>query len=188
MSRTQLPAHVVDELLERWSEPHRAYHATSHLVSGLQALDLLGGLPLERIAFWFHDAVHTNTTPADEEASAELAGRLMARHLSAGELAEVQRLIMLTTNHLPDAHDTPGARLCDADLSGMGSDWDDYVDNMAGLRAEFRHLTDDEWSIGRSRFLVKFLQRDWLFSTWQARHLWEDRARANMVRELACLN
>ncbi|WP_197511770.1 hypothetical protein [Tessaracoccus coleopterorum] len=35
------------------------------------------GGPLERIAFWFHDAVHTSTSPADELASAELARELL---------------------------------------------------------------------------------------------------------------
>ncbi|MCC2594622.1 metal-dependent phosphohydrolase [Tessaracoccus sp. OS52] len=184
----QLPPQLIDGLLERWSEPHRAYHSTTHLVAGLQALDILGGQPLERIAFWFHDAVHTNTTPADEEASARLAGELLATHLPAPDVLEVQRLIMLTTHHQPDPEDLPGARLCDADLSGMGSEWDQYVDNIAGLRAEFPQLTTDQWAVGRSRFLVRFMQRDWLFSTWQGRHLWEDQARSNMIRELACLN
>lgn len=183
-----LPGSVVDELLQRWSEPHRSYHSTTHLVSGLEALEELGGTQLERVAFWFHDAVHTNTTPADEVASAKLAGELLAGHFSAADIREVRRLVMLTTHHQPAPDDEAGCRVCDADLSGMGADWDAYVDNIAGLRVEFPQLDAEQWSHGRSRFLVKFLQRDWLFNTWQARHLWEDKARANMVRELACLN
>lgn len=182
-----LPGAVVDELLERWTEPHRHYHSTSHLRAGLEALDLLGGGPTERVAFWFHDAVHSNTTPADETASAELAGSLLAGHLPAAEIAEVRRLIMLTTHHQPDVTDLPGSRLCDADLSGMGSSWEDYLVNIAGIRAELPVIDDEQWRHGRSRFLEGFLAHEWLFHTARGRELWEARARANMERELDLL-
>lgn len=182
-----LPGAVVDELLERWAEPHRHYHATSHLRAGLEALELLGGGPIERIAFWFHDAVHSNSTPADETASAELAGDLLSGHLPDAEIIEVQRLIMLTTHHQPGADDLPGCRLCDADLSGMGSEWDDYVVNIVGIRAELPQFDDEQWRRGRSRFLEGFLDHEWLFHTARGRELWEDRARANMQREFALL-
>lgn len=182
-----LPASVVEELLERWAEPHRHYHSTSHLRSGLEALEQLGGGPTERVAFWFHDAVHSNSTPADETASAELAAALLAGHLPAAEIAEVQRLIMLTTHHQPDASDLPGSRLCDADLSGMGSRWEDYLDNITGIRAELPQFDEEQWRHGRARFLERFLDHEWLFHTARGQELWEHRARTNMERELELL-
>lgn len=185
--RQLLPAAVVDELLERWAEPHRHYHSTSHLLAGLEALEQLGGAPAERVAFWFHDAVHSNSTPADETASAELAGALLEGHLPPAEVAEVRRLVMLTTHHQPDPGDLPGARLCDADLSGMGSPWDGYLANIEGIRAELPGLDDEQWRQGRSRFLEGFLAHERLFHTARGRELWEPRARTNMERELRLL-
>lgn len=182
-----LPAAVVDELLDRWSEPHRHYHSTTHLNSGLIALEELGGGPIERIAFWFHDAIHSNSTPQDETASAELVGALLDGVRSPTEIAEIQRLILLTTHHQPDEGDLPGQRLCDADLSGMGLDWSGYRANIAGIRAELPGLTDEAWRRGRAAFLEKFLERPRLFHTPLGRSRWERRARRNMERELARL-
>lgn len=179
-----LPAQVVDELLERWAEPHRSYHSTTHLRAGLDMLEQLGGGPVERVAFWFHDAVHSNTSPDDELASAALADALLADHLPAPQVAEVRRLILLTTHHRPAADDLAGARICDADLSGMGAEWDDYLGNIAGIRAELRQLDDAQWRRGRATFLERFLERPRIFHTPLGRELWEERARANMMREL----
>lgn len=180
-----LPGPVVEELLRRWAEPHRQYHSTTHLSTGLDALAVLGGERLESIAFWFHDAVHSNTTPADETASAALVGQLMAGHLEAGEIAEVERLVMLTAGHRTDRLDLAGQRVCDADLSGLGADEATYRHNVVGIRAELPHLSDAQWVAGRSQFLSHFLERDHFFATDAARSMWEERARANLRNELA---
>lgn len=187
MVRNLLPPEVVDELLERWSEPHRHYHSTTHLNAGLEALDQLGGGPIERVAFWFHDAIHSNTTPEDEQASAELAADLLTGIRSDAEILEIQRLILLTTHHQPAVDDLPGARLCDADLSGMALDWDGYQANIAGIRAELPRITQREWRRGRGAFLERFLQRSHLFHTPLGRIRWEAKARANMTHELSLL-
>lgn len=148
---------------------------------------MLGGGPVERIAFWFHDAVHSNSTPADEHASADLAEALLAEHLPRSQVNEVQRLIMLTAHHRPDPGDLHGARVCDADLSGMGSQWDDYLLNITGIRAELPQFDDSQWNQGRALFLERFLQRRRIFSTPLGSELWEEQARTNMTRELTQL-
>jgi predicted metal-dependent HD superfamily phosphohydrolase len=53
-----------DELLARWSEPHRRHHDGAHLREVLDAVTLLAehGLVFDRdavdLAAWFHDAVY----------------------------------------------------------------------------------------------------------------------------------
>lgn len=180
-----LPESVATELLARWAEPHRHYHSTRHLVDGLEALALLGGGRLEQIAFWFHDAVHTNTTPADEEASAVIARESLAGWLTVDEVDEVVRLILLTAHHRPEPGDEPGARLADADLSSLGADWEVYRRNARGIRRELPHLTDEQWSAGRAAFLRGFLRRERFYTTAPAVELWESRARRNLARELS---
>lgn len=182
--REWLPEPVVGELLQRWVEPHRHYHSVSHLASGLEALTQLGGQRLELIAFWFHDAVHSNTTPADEIASAALVETLVGDVLTADEVEEVQRLVMLTAGHHTRADDPAGQRLCDADLSGLGADEPTYRRNVAGIRAELPHLSDEQWAAGRSHFLEHFLERDHFYATVAARRMWERQARVNLRNEL----
>ncbi|MDF1490233.1 HD domain-containing protein [Tessaracoccus caeni] len=180
-----LPEPVAVDLLSRWAEPHRHYHSTQHLIDGLAALDALGGERLEQIAFWFHDAVHTNTTPADEEASALIAREALSGWLPSDEVDEVARLVLLTAHHRPEPGDLSGARVSDADLSSLGADWETYRRNAEGIRRELPHITDEQWRLGRSAFLSGFLQRERFYVTPLARDLWEDQARRNLARELS---
>ena len=73
------------DLLRRWTEPHRRYHSTRHLVEVFWALEDLEEArevtareaALGRLAGWFHDAVYDPTAAAgaNELASADLAVR-----------------------------------------------------------------------------------------------------------------
>lgn len=182
--RGLFPDSVAADLLQRWAEPHRRYHGTTHLVYGLHALELLEARPLERVAFWFHDAAHSNSTPVDELVSAALAGVRLAGVLPPSEVVEVQRLVLLTTAHRPAPGDDAGARLCDADLSGLAAPWELYRENSAAIRAEFGHLDDGQWRQGRGDFLERFLARETIYHTALGRTRWEPTARANLRREL----
>ncbi len=179
-----LPDDVRDDLLGRWREPHRHYHGERHLVDGLAVLDQLGATDLERIAFWCHDAVHTNTTPDDERASAEVARRLLSEHLTLPEMREVERLILLTIAHRPARGDDVGARIVDADLAALALPWPDYERNTLAIRAELPHVSDEQWRLGRAAVLRRLLGVDHLFHTRHGRAQWEAPARANLEREL----
>ncbi len=178
-----LPAGVVAELLRRWSEPHRYYHSTRHLEAGLGALALVGGGPLERVAFWFHDAVHTGESPSDEAASAELARRLLAGALPDRQVDEVARLVMVTATHDPLPGDSAGCRVADADLSALGAPWAEYARNLEGIREERPDLSEADWIRRRRRFVDRMLARAHVFGTHAGRGLWEPGARRNLRRE-----
>ncbi|WP_282852486.1 HD domain-containing protein [Gulosibacter sediminis] len=179
-----LPDSVQQRLLEMWQEPHRDYHGMNHLESGLAALETLGGTQLEKIAFWCHDAVHTNTSPDDEHASVDIAEQLLWGNLTDSELDEVTRLILITINHRPDAQDAAGARVSDADLVGLALDWDAYEENIEGIRVELPELSGRAWRARRRKQVDDLVGRPQLFFTDYGRDHWEDRARVNLLREL----
>lgn len=182
-----LPTGVAVEVLRRWQEPHRRYHDIRHLAFGLDVLDDLGAGPLERIAFWFHDAVYRGNSPADEMASAALARELLAGHRDEGDTSEVARLVLITIEHRARPGDEAGARVCDADLSGLGGSWRDYRANLDGIRAELPGLDPGQWRHRRRRFVRSLLAREAIFLTPRGRWRWEASARANLVRELGML-
>lgn len=184
MSVDGLPLPVAADLLDRWSEPHRRYHSTTHLVMGLQALAVLGAGGLERIAFWFHDARHLNTSPDDEIASAALAGVMLTGVVPPDQVREVQRLVLLTTRHQPRAGDDAGARLCDADLAGLAAPWDLYRENTSGIRHEMPWITDEQFRVGRAAFMTRFLERPRIYHTDVGFQRWESNARRNIRREI----
>ncbi|KHL04252.1 DUF4031 domain-containing protein [Sinomonas humi] len=181
-----------DELLERWSEPHRRYHTGAHLFAVLAALDeLTGERPAPRaveLAAWFHDAVHTGSAGRDEEDSALLAeSRLRDAGLAPAEVGEVARLVRLTADHRPQAYDDGGQLLCDADLSVLGREPKGYLRYTEQVRAEYAQVPDELFRAGRASVLDQLLGLDPLFHTQRGRTLWLAQALLNLRGELAHL-
>jgi predicted metal-dependent HD superfamily phosphohydrolase len=139
------------------------------------------------LAAWFHDAVYDGSGD-DEERSAVLADEsLTAAGVEPGRVREVARLVRLTATHRPGPEDRDGQVLSDADLAVLAADERRYADYVAGVRAEYAHVADDDFRRGRAAVLRDLLAKPSLFHTGAARALWEDRARANVTRELAML-
>lgn len=210
-------AQIGAELLERWHEPHRAYHGPGHLAHVLRSVQVAaGGAPVPRevlLALWFHDAVHHGgvarpdgrvpdgagrreargaVVGTDEERSADLAARLLAPTVAAGlltpdDVAEVRRLVLLTATHDPEPADRSGALVCDADLAVLGGAPESYARYVAQVRAEYAHVPDAAFRAGRAAVLRGLLALPRLFTTPEARRRWEDAARANLATELGRL-
>lgn len=179
-------------LLARWSEPHRRYHDVAHLRGVLDAIDELAGfaddLDAVRLAAWYHDAVYAGA-PDDEENSALLAeSDLSALGLPAGMVAEVARLVRLTVEHDPAPADRDGQVLSDADLAVLALAPEEYRSNTAKVRAEYGHVSDDDFRAGRARVIESLLAAPALYRTPDARRLWEDAARRNLTSELRSLS
>lgn len=175
------PAQAV---LTAWSEPHRRYHDVRHLVECLDAAGRLGGGVPELLALWFHDAVHTDTTGADEAASAELANDLLSGRTAGTLVDEVTRLVLLTRHHRPARGDAAGALVCDADLWVLGARPSRYAESVGDLRAESR-LDDDAWVPLRRNRLIERLAAPIYHTPAGLRR--EPRARANLTAELRAL-
>ncbi|MCK0117904.1 DUF4031 domain-containing protein [Isoptericola sp. S6320L] len=194
---------VGEDVVDRWREPHRVYHGRLHLADVLDAIGPLAretGAPAREawraeVALWFHDAVHDGATPDDEERSAALVGGLLAplerrRVLSAGDVAEIGRLVLVTAGHDPAPEDLAGCLVSDADLAVLGGDAGRYARYVAQVRAEYGHVPDADFRAGRGAVLDQLLTLHTgpgLFRTPAARHRWADQAERNLRAELAAL-
>jgi predicted metal-dependent HD superfamily phosphohydrolase len=180
-----------DRLLRAYGEDRRGYHDLTHLA---EVLDHVARLAAEAddveavvLAAWFHDAVYDGAGD-DEERSAALAeAELGAAGVPPGRVREVARLVRLTATHRPEPDDRAGQVLSDADLGVLAADEERYAGYVAGVRAEYAHVPDDDFRRGRAAVLRDLLAKPTLFHTAAARDLWEDRARANVTRELTGL-
>ena len=174
---------VRDELLVAWDRA--GYHDLVHLTEVLDRLDDLaaGGVAFDRttivLAAWFHDAVYDGADD-DEERSAQWAERV----LQPDHAAEVARVVRMTVHHLPEAGDSGGSALSDADLAILAAPVGRYDEYAAGVRADFAHVGDDDFRAGRRAVLQDLADRPRLFHTDVAGRLWEDAARTNLAREL----
>ena len=180
--------HHLEGLLLRLAEPHRRYHTAVHVMWVVRHLsaapDHLDHAALV-LAALYHDAIYDPRVapPTNEVASAELAASV-ATDLgwSAQQAALVHRLILATAHLEPGAHlesgnghDEHERALIDADLAILGAEPADYSAYVAGVRAEYSHVSDPDWRSGRSAVLQNLLQNPALTA----------RARANLTAELA---
>ena len=180
-----------EELVERWSEPHRSYHDLSHLLRVLESIEALVDDPPRSellAAAWFHDAVHRGEAGTDEQQSADLArNRLAMAGWGRTECQRVAQLILVTVDHVPDEDDPEAHILVDADLSILGADETTYREYTRDVRDEYRHVPDDVFAPARAEVLTRLLAKPQLFHTPRARNLWEERARSNLAREISAL-
>ncbi len=186
---------LLDALLSRHREKQRRYHTAIHVAWVIRHIEELAveehvdHLDEVVAAAFYHDAVNEPTHPANERASARLARRDLATLGWSDERAErVASMIEATALGASDTPTGDTAILLDADLAILGADPAAYSDYVASVRAEFRHLDDDEWRIGRASVLSGFVDRPAIYSTLTGRSLWEQRARANLAAELAALS
>jgi predicted metal-dependent HD superfamily phosphohydrolase len=107
----------------------------------------------------------------------------------------VAALIELTAGHVApraddgadDGADTGADILLDADLAILGAEPADYRAYVTGVRAEYAHVDDDAWRVGRAAVLRSFLERPAIYRTTSMQATRERRARANLSAELADL-
>jgi predicted metal-dependent HD superfamily phosphohydrolase len=185
-------------LLRRWSESHRHYHTTTHLVEMFWALDELleaGELTeregaVARVAAWFHDArcEPRARSGSNEAESADLAVRgLTSLGVPAEVRDDVERLVRLTDGHDRPSDDGLAACFHDADLWILSAPSDRFDRYCEQVRQEYDFVDDTAYAKGRSEVLLPFERRDRLYRTAHARQQWEDAARLNLGRELTRL-
>lgn len=181
---------VGDDLLARWTEPHRHYHTVDHLQAVLAIIDDNAGgavdLMAVKLAAWFHDAVYDPTRVDNEEASALLAESVLAElRVSLAQVSEIARLVRLTATHDPLPGDRNGGLLMDADLAILAAPPETYRAYTVAIRREYAHLDDAVFAGGRAGVLSNLLSLPRLFHTPVLRDRWEDLARYNVTTELA---
>ncbi|UGQ15437.1 metal-dependent phosphohydrolase [Yinghuangia sp. ASG 101] len=183
---------VGDDLIDRYSQPHRRYHATGHLLAVLTLVDDLADdaedADAVRFAAWFHDAVYDPARADNEERSARLAERALPEAgVAAPLVAEAARLVRVTAEHSPMAGDLNAAVLCDADLAILGTDRATYERYAAAVREEYSFVPDEAFRPARAAVLRDLLSLPKLFHTETGFTRYENPARANLRAELESL-
>lgn len=185
--------HVLDELLTRYAEPHRAYHTAQHLEECAERFEEARGLATDpgavQIALWFHDAVYDTHSPQNnEDRSAVWAIRVLA---SVGATAERQSSVhgmILATKHdaTPDSRDA--ALTVDIDLSIFGASVPRFDEYEAQVRREYAWVADQTFRQARATILREFLARPRIYFTDFFYNRLEAPARENLQRSLARLS
>jgi predicted metal-dependent HD superfamily phosphohydrolase len=181
---------VLDDVVARYSEPHRRYHGLDHVIAVVQRVDVLMADHPEltthpgdvRLAAWFHDVIYDPRSHENEAQSAAFASReLRQLGLEAERVERVERLVLMTAGH--DVSDDDERVLADADLWTLGGPTDQYRAYGQLIREEYAHVPDAQWKAGRTAFIAQFLTRPNIFATRRGRIEREASARENLTAE-----
>jgi len=186
----------LDVIRRRYAEPHRHYHATTHLDALLHLFaeirPLLHDAEAVRLAIFYHDAIYQPDRPDNEAASARLLREDLGGLVDAGTLAQAEALVLATRQHrIPEGSNPDFAADCalflDMDISVLGADTGSFDRYEAGIGAEYRpHYEAEAYRAGRTAVLQGFLARERLFLSETFGKL-EAPARVNLARSIAVL-
>jgi predicted metal-dependent HD superfamily phosphohydrolase len=179
---------LFEELLARYGERHRHYHTIAHVDACLGFLDWYRGLAQQparvELALWFHDAVYELHASDNERRSAELAhARLSELGLPRLAIEDIERHVLATQRHESGSLDTN--LLLDLDLSVLGAPARTFQRFEREIRAEYAHVPDLAFAVGRRAVLNGFLSRPELYRVPALREELEARARLNLTRRIA---
>lgn len=186
-------------LLGCWAQPGRHYHTPRHLAEVLAAVRELaaagGCTPAQattaRVAAWYHDVVYDpRARPgSNEHRSAALARDHLHRLGAEDDLVDaVAELVLMTLSHATEGRGRSGALavLHDADLWVLAAPSSRFDEYCTQVRREYAHVPGDRYRRARSEVLRQLVAGP-LYRTAHAARAWEERARANVARELARL-
>lgn len=188
--RTLLTPQQFNNLVARYSEPHRHYHTLAHITVMFQLAAGHGvrlSIP-QQLAIWFHDAVYDPMDPGlNEIKSASLLNSICNENcwLSSAIVERAKSIVMATDGHLSDDHEAQ--TVIDLDLAGLGFDWATYKMSADNIAKEYCHMTSDRLIEGRRAFIEGMLGRPFIFYTPWGRDFYEHKARKNLETELKIL-
>ena len=183
---------LYEQLIARYSEPHRAYHNVQHLEECFEKLNELEDhaqhLGEVELALWFHDAVYDVKRSDNEAKSADWARSVALEAGVAPPAAQRIHSLVLVTAHEAIPSDVDQRIVVDVDLSILAAPSERFEEYERQIRAEYAWVPEDVFRARRREILAQFLARPRIFSTktFLARH--EPRARENLARSLAALN
>jgi predicted metal-dependent HD superfamily phosphohydrolase len=173
-------------LASHYSEAHRHYHHLGHIASSLAEMDRCGvsDFALEG-AIWFHDLIYDPHRSDNEDASRLCFEAGTQAWIDPVMAKEIGRLIDATDFRKPRDEDPGTALMVDIDLAILSAAEETYDAYCRAIRREYAHVDDESFRAGRAKVMAAFLQRPIYRTQFFAAR--EERARANIQRELASL-
>ncbi len=185
-----------DDLVERYSEPHRVYHDLDHLIDVVDTFEHLppSCQPEEPrttlFALFYHDAIYRLGTRGNEAFSAVFA-MFDARIMGVSHRMPNLRYRVQATDHKNLARTFDDCLICDIDLAHFDKEWEEFSDARERVRLEYlpfareKEWTASEYAQQRAGALGKFVQRPTIYQTPYFKEKFEAQAQENLKRHIA---
>ncbi len=182
---------ILEEVISKYSEPHRSYHNLSHIYSLLmmaeEYYDFIENPVLFELSIWFHDLIYDPSRNDNEEKSADRALELLSPFLADSFLENLKQMILSTIEHSPILKDNDNELFLDLDMSVLATEPTIYHQYTTAIRKEFSLFPDELYQAGRKSVLGKFIAGDHIFMTDFFKENFEKQAVENIQNELSSL-
>lgn len=168
----------------------RFYHNLNHIQHALDIANQLQDVAVDftavQLALWFHDVVYDPRRSDNEAQSAAYAERVL-RPLGVPDamLTTVSDLILATKSHEAPRPDPNIFVILDADLAILSAPPEQYDAYARAIRQEYSFIPEEQYVVGRTAVLQKFLARSPFYFTDWMRERGETAVYQNLSRELA---
>ena len=190
-SDTRLTEQVFEKISKAYSEEHRHYHNSGHILSMLDEINNSSDPAIDKdsllFATWFHDMVYNPRKHNNEEASAETSVSILQQLAVPEEkIIKIRALILATANHT--AH-RPGLDheldfFLDCDLKILGSERQEYLLYAANIRKEYKHVLSFIYKRERKKILKRFIDSPTIYRTNYFIKKYEEQAKNNIQFEI----
>ncbi|MWB96160.1 hypothetical protein GON26_17495 [Flavobacterium sp. GA093] len=178
------------DLEKAYSKKSRHYHNLTHIQDMISSYDKYADqlqFPVEVLyAIFYHDYIYSSSRKDNELKSAEFAVKILPKETTLNSEL-VFDMICATQLHQHNAIEDINW-LIDFDLKILARDWDGYKTYFEQIRKEYRIYPDFLYKPGRAKALKHFLENEFIFQTDQFRNLYEEKARANIEKEISLLS
>lgn len=183
---------LFDELVTKYTEPHRHYHTLEHLADMFRVAGRLAtaenNMVAIQLAIWFHDAIYDPKAHDNEAQSATWFREAMKPFRWPEATINQATMLIIATAHTASPPDDADAKvLLDADLAILSADAWKYQRYQAAIRQEYAWVEDTAYRIGRTKVLQQFLARERIYQTPRFYDMGEQLARQNLQAEIDTL-
>lgn len=193
--KESLKGQLWEEIVYRYSGQHRHYHNLSHIAHLFSVcdryIDRVENPGVIGFSILYHDVVYDTYSIDNEEQSAAFAEAHLAQlNLNALLINNIKTFIKATKDHtIPEGASLRNdlSLFLDLDLSILGTEEEMYKLYSEKIRKEYSKYPDKVYKEGRKVALQNILAAKSIFSTNAFKEEMEQKARANINREVSLL-
>lgn len=181
---------IFQDLVIKYSQPHRTYHHLGHISQVLQDWDRHKGefaKPNDAaFALFFHDCIYDPASDTNEVDSAAYAQDTLERlGFDKTRISNIVYMIERTKDHQVSDKTSDTALVLDIDMRVLALSGDRYTGYTNAIEAEYTSTyTPDEFYEGRlSKFINPLLDNSRIFITDTFEDKYGDKARTNLESE-----
>ncbi|OXB03223.1 HD domain-containing protein [Flavobacterium pectinovorum] len=177
------------DLKKAYSNKSRYYHNLTHINDMVECFEIYADqlkFPNEVLfSIFYHDYVYKSSKKDNELKSAEYAVKILPKETNLNSKLVFDMICATQLHQYNEIEDINW--LIDFDLKILARDWNEYQIYFEQIRKEYRIYPDFLYKPGRAKALKHFLEHEFIFQTKSFRDLFEEKARANIEKEILLL-